>query len=57
MKTIDEITNALECCMGCNCNECPYADYGEDECKDMLICDTLILINRMNRKKGGEADA
>ena len=48
------VVKALECCMGCNCIECPYIDKGDGEesptCKDLLIVDALKLVFRQQRE-------
>lgn len=42
-----EIMKALECCAESHCKkECAY--FGESRCNDLLILDTLSLINRKN---------
>lgn len=47
--TDNEIVNALECCMGCCCKECPYdgdAEIEAEVCMGRLIVEALKLINR-----------
>lgn len=48
--TDNEIINALECCMGCLCTECPYYDESADledrDCMGVLVVNALKLINR-----------
>ena len=50
----NDIVNGLECCMGCNCNECPYIDKGDADgittCKDLLINDALKLVFRQQKE-------
>lgn len=51
MKNNNVIISSLECCMGCACLSCAYNEFEAVECKDELIHDALMLVNRLTREK------
>lgn len=57
--TNDEIVKALECCMGCDCKECPYdgdAEIDAEVCMGKLIVEALKLVNRQKAEIDRFAD-